>query len=85
MQRLSFQGSWGYETGLFAGVMVLDVVLVGIKVNSVASHIVALSKLHRIFTNIWVAIGAFWSSSTYRVFNILFAWSRVWIITVVTP
>ena len=53
LQRLSLQG--GYETGLFAGVMVLDVVLVGIfphcplKVNSVASHVVALSELHRIF------------------------------------
>ena len=61
---LSLEGGWGYETGLFAGVMVLDVVLVGIfshctiKVNFVASHVVALSELHRIFANILVVIGA---------------------------
>ena len=30
LQRLSLQDDWGYETGLFAGVMVIDVVLVGI-------------------------------------------------------
>ena len=54
-----------------------------LKVNSVASHVVALSELHRIFANIWVVIGAFWSASTFRVFDIFFAWSRVWIIAVV--
>ena len=32
----------------------------GVKENSVASHVVALSELHRIFANIWVVIGAFW-------------------------
>ena len=48
MQRLSLQGSRGYETGLFARVIVLDVVPLGsfshcpLKVNSVASHVVTL-------------------------------------------
>ena len=56
-----------------------------LKVNSVAFHVVALSELHRIFANIYVVIGAFWSASTCRVFNIFSAWSRVWIIAVVTP
>ena len=41
-----------------------------LKVNSVESHVVALSEFHRIFANIWVVIGAFWSASTFRVFNI---------------
>ena len=84
------QGGRVYETGLLAGVMVLHVVLVGIfahcplKVNCVASHVVSLSEFHRIFANILVVIGAFWSASTFRVFNIFFAWSIVWIIAVVS-
>ena len=55
-----------------------------LKVNSVASHVVALSELHKIFANILVVIGAFWSEPTFRVFSIFFALSRVWIIAVVT-
>ena len=55
-----------------------------LKVNFVASQVVALSELHRIFANICVVIGAFWSASIFRVFNIFFALSRVWIIAVVT-
>ena len=43
-----------------------------LKVNSAASHVVSLSELHKIFANIWVVTGAFWSASTFRVFNIFF-------------
>ena len=38
-----------------------------LKVNSEASHVVALSEFHRIFANIWALIGVFWSASTFRV------------------
>ena len=53
------QDGRGYETGLLAGVIVLDVFLwesfvyCPLKVNTVASHVVTLSELHRIFPYIW--------------------------------
>ena len=85
------QGSRGYETGLFAGVIMHAVLLVGscehcpLKVYSVAVHIVALSEFSRIFAYIRVEICAFWSASIFIFFNIFFAWSRVWTMAVVTP
>ena len=92
LQRLSLQGGRGNETGLFASVIVLDAVLVGIfchclfKVNSVASHVVALSELHIIFAFICVVIGKWvFNIFTFRVFNIFFVLGRVWKIAVVTP
>ena len=95
------QGGRGYETGVLAGVIMHAAVLVGIfcalspshcsspshcfALYSVAVHIVALSEFPRIFAYIRVEICAFWSASIFRVFNIFFAWNRVWIIAVVTP
>ena len=56
-----------------------------LKVNSVAFHIVALFWIAQ---NICIYLGGNWCilvASTFRVFDIFFAWSRVWIVAVVTP
>ena len=78
--KADFAGGRGYETGLFAGVIMHAVVLVGIlcalspvAVYSVAVHIEALSEFPRIFGYIRVEICAFWSASIFRASYIFFA------------